>query len=79
MIRHDGQRVEGYEVLLGGNLEGTTKSRISRKVGVKVPANGIVSYVEQLVNDYKADNLGQKRFKDYLAVLQPSGAIEDTE
>ena len=79
MIRHEGQRVEGYEVLLGGNLEGTSKSRIARKVGVKVPANGIVSYVEQLINDYKADNLGQERFKDYLAVLQPAGAVTEED
>ena len=79
MIRHEGERVEGYEVLLGGNLEGTSKSRIARKVGVKVPANGIVSYVEQLINDYKADNLGQETFKDYLAVLEFSGVSEDAE
>ena len=79
MIRHEGERVEGYEVLLGGNLEGTTKSRIARKIGVKVPATQLVSYVEQLINDYKADNLGQKRFKDYLAVLQPSGVVEDND
>jgi sulfite reductase (ferredoxin) len=79
MIRHEGERVEGYEVLLGGNLEGTSKSRIARKVGVKVPANGIVSYVEQLINDYKADNLGQERFKDYLAVLQPAGAVTEED
>ena len=79
MIRHEGERVEGYEVLLGGNLEGTSKSRIARKVGVKVPANGIVSYVEQLINDYKADNLGQERFKDYLAVLQPAGAVAEED
>ncbi len=79
MIRHDGQRVEGYEVLLGGNLEGTSKSRISRKIGVKVPATGLVDYIEQLINNYKADNLGQKRFKDYLATLEPEGTVEDSE
>ena len=53
MIRHEGERVEGYEVLLGGNLEGITKSRISRKVGVKSSATGLVSYVRKLINDYK--------------------------
>ena len=79
MIRHEGERVEGYEVLLGGNLEGTSKSRLSRKVGVKVPATGVVDYIEKLINDYKADNLGQKRFKDYLAVIEPVGAVEDSE
>ena len=79
MIRHDGQRVEGYEVLLGGNLEGTSKSRIARKIGVKVPATQLVSYVGQLINDYKADNLGQKSFKDYLSVLQPAGAVAEED
>ena len=80
MIRVDGQRVEGYEVLMGGNLEGTANSRIARKVGVKVPATELVTYVEQLINDYKVDNLGQKTFKDYLAILQPAGAVvEDND
>lgn len=79
MIRHEGERIEGYEVLLGGNLEGTSKSRIARKTGVKIPANAIVSYVEQLISDYKADNLGQERFKDYLAVLQPAGAVAEED
>ena len=79
MIRHDGQRVEGYEVLLGGNLEGTSKSRIARKIGVKVPATQLVSYVEQLINDYKADNLGQKSFKDYLSILHADSVVEDSE
>ena len=79
MIRHEGQRVEGYELFLGGNLEGTTKSRLSRKTGVKVPATGLVAYVEKLINDYKADNLGQETFKDYLAVLEFSEVTEDAE
>ncbi len=79
MIRHEGERVEGYEVLLGGNLEGETKSRIARKIGVKVPSDKLVSYVSDLINAYKADNLGQKRFKDYLAALEPVGAVSDDE
>jgi hypothetical protein len=79
MIRHEGERVEGYDVLLGGNLEGTSKSRIARKIGVKVPSTGVVDYIEKLINDYKTDNLGQERFKDYLAVLQPVGSVEDSE
>ena len=79
MIRHEGERVEGYDVFLGGNLEGIAKSRLSRKTGVKVPATGLVSYVGKLIEDYKADNLGQKTFKDYLAVLEPAGATEDSE
>ena len=48
-------------------------------MGVKVPATQLVSYVEQLINDYKADNLGQKSFKDYLSVLQPAGAVAEED
>ena len=66
MIRYEGQRVEGYDVFLGGNLEGETKSRLSVKIGDKVPATGLVSYVESLINEYKTDNLGQNTFKDFL-------------
>ncbi len=77
MIRHEGQRVEGYEVLLGGNLQGESNSRIARKIGVKVPATQLVSYIEQLINDYKVDNLGQERFKDYLNVLHINNLSED--
>jgi sulfite reductase (ferredoxin) len=79
MIRHEGERVEGYEVLLGGNLQGEKGSRISRKIGVKVPATGLVSYVGQLINDYKEDSLGQSRFKDYLSVLHADSVVEDSE
>ncbi len=32
MIRHEGERVEGYDVLLGGNLEGTSKSELLEKL-----------------------------------------------
>lgn len=79
MMRHEGERIEGYEVLLGGNLEGTSKSRIARKVGVKIPATQVVDYVGQLINDYKQNSLGQKRFKDYLAILEPVGSVEEAE
>ena len=51
----------------------------SGKIGVKVPSTGVVDYVEKLINDYKTDNLGQERFKDYLAVLQPVSSVEDSE
>lgn len=78
LFRHEGERVEGYEVILGGTLQGN-KSRISRKIGVKVPADKVVDYIEKLFNDYKTDNLGQKRFKDYLAVLEPVGTSSEEE
>lgn len=68
MIRHEGNRVEGYDVYLGGNLEGETKSRLSEKIGEKVPATGLVSYVEKLINEYKEDNKGSNTFKEYLKI-----------
>ena len=55
------------------------KVKKSGKIGVKVPATALVSYVGQLINDYKVDNLGQLRFKDYLAVLHSDSAVEDSE
>lgn len=70
MFRYEGQRVEGYDVFLGGNLQGAFKSRLSRKTGVKIPSNQLVSYVGNLIEDYKKDNLGQSRFKDYLNTLE---------
>ena len=52
---------------------------IARKVGVKIPATQVVDYVGQLINDYKQNSLGQKRFKDYLAILEPVGSEEEAE
>jgi len=66
----EGNRVEGYDVLLGGHLEGSAKSRIARKAGVKVEASKVVDFVTDLIAKYKADNLGQPSFKEYLNVVE---------
>ena len=50
MIRHEGQELKVMS-FIRWKLKEQAKSRGTRKVGVKVPANGIVSYVEQLIND----------------------------
>lgn len=79
LMRYEGQRVEGYEILLGGNLQGT-KSKIAQKIGVKIPSTKVVDYIVELVEDFKNDNKGQERFKDYLAVLEStSSALDDEE
>ena len=66
----EGNRVEGYDVLLGGHLEGSANSRIARKAGVKVEASKVVDFVTDLIAKYKADNLGQASFKEYLNVVE---------
>lgn len=35
--RHEGERVEGYDVFLGGNLEGIAKSEYLEKQVLKFP------------------------------------------
>ncbi|MGA1933719.1 nitrite/sulfite reductase [Arcobacter sp. YIC-464] len=66
----EGNRVEGYDVLLGGHLQGEKGSRIAHKSGVKVEATKVVDFISDLVSSYKADNLGQATFKDYLNVVE---------
>lgn len=78
IFRYEGQRVEGFEVVLGGNLKGS-KSTIAKKIGLKIPENKVVNYIGKLINDYKTDNLRQKSFKDYLAVLEPIMEICEDE
>ncbi|WP_198305093.1 nitrite/sulfite reductase [Arcobacter vandammei] len=78
MIRHEGQRVEGYDVILGGNLEGSVKSRIARKIGIKVPSTGVVDFIIGLVNEYIKDNKGKSNFKEYVASIEPvCGAVDE--
>jgi len=62
----NGKRVEGYDVLLGGQLQGEKGSRIAHKTGVKVEASKLVDFVGDLIYSYKADNLGQNSFREYL-------------
>lgn len=66
----EGNRVEGYDVFLGGHLEGTSKSRIARKAGVKIEASKVVDFVSQLISSYKTDNLNQSSFKEYLNIVE---------
>lgn len=70
-VRDDqGNRVEGYDVLLGGHLEGTSNSRIAHKTGIKVEASKVVDFIENLIKSYKENNLGQNTFKDYLNIVE---------
>ncbi|WP_121628836.1 nitrite/sulfite reductase [Poseidonibacter antarcticus] len=66
----EGNRVEGYDVILGGQLQGEKESRFAHKTGVKVTANNLVDFVGELINSYSSDNLGQTSFKEYLNVIE---------
>ncbi|GGD42343.1 sulfite reductase [Malaciobacter pacificus] len=68
----EGNRVEGYDVLLGGHLQGEKLSRIAKKTGVKVQATKLVDFVTDLITEYNIDNLGQNSFKDYLNTVELS-------
>lgn len=78
LMRYEGERVEGYEILLGGNLQGVN-SKLSQKIGVKVPSNKVVDYIVSLVEDYRKDNKGALRFKDYLSSIEFVSSVSDDE
>jgi len=66
-VRDDeGKRVEGYEVILGGNLEGEKLSRFAQKIGTKVEASKLLDYISDLINAYKEDPKESTSFKNYL-------------
>ncbi len=50
-IKTDEGRVEGYEVYLGGTLQGEKRSKFGEKTGEKVPATKIFKYVENLIRE----------------------------
>lgn len=64
MRDENGNRVEGYEIFFGGNLQGTS-STLAQKIGVKVTAVKVVEYLVDLVEEYqKRDDFNT--FKEYL-------------
>ena len=65
-------RVEGYDVILGGQLHGEKGSRFAHKTGVKVTASNLVNFVGDLISSYENDNLGESTFKEYLNKVELS-------
>ncbi|AXH10631.1 ferredoxin--nitrite reductase [Malaciobacter halophilus] len=64
--RIDGQRVEAYDIHLAGHLEGTQNSKFSQSQKLKVAANEVPRFLENLINEYKKNNLNSSSFKEYL-------------
>lgn len=59
----EGKSVVGYELLVGGFLEGV-KSQFNQKTGIKFPLEEVNSTIEQLVVDYQ--NSDFPSFRDFL-------------
>lgn len=68
--RVEGERVEAYELHLGGHLEGTVKSKFAQSTKIKIPADEVGEYLVKLINDYKVDNLGSSTIKEYLSKVE---------
>ena len=62
-------RVEGYEVILGGQLLGVEESSFAQKTGVKITAKELPSFIGKLIQSYNEDNLAQNSFKKYLNTI----------
>ncbi|WP_419768913.1 nitrite/sulfite reductase [Arcobacter sp.] len=65
-------RVEGYDVILGGQVCGVEGSRFAHKTGVKVTADNLVGFIGDLITSYKTDNLNKSSFKEYLNEVELS-------
>lgn len=61
-VKHNGELVSGFELLLGGNLEGD-KSNFGRKTGIKFVADDALRVVESIIDSYKVSHY--KNFYDY--------------
>ena len=65
-----GNRVDGYDVILGGQLHGLEGSRFAHKTDMKIEADNLVDFVSELIISYEIDNLGKNTFKEYLNIVE---------
>lgn len=61
-LKHNGESVSGFELILGGNLEGD-KSNFGRKTGIKFISQDAIGIVESIIGSYI--NSHYKNFSDY--------------
>jgi len=62
-LKHEGQSVNGFELIVGGNLEGS-KSQFGMKTGLKFIPQDAPQVIENLINEYKSSN--NKSFQSFL-------------
>ncbi|MDO9265676.1 MAG: nitrite/sulfite reductase, partial [Sulfurimonas sp.] len=61
-VKHNGELVSGFELLLGGNLEGD-ESSFGKKTGIKFVADDALRVVESIIESYQDSHY--KNFYDY--------------
>ncbi|MFA5234255.1 MAG: nitrite/sulfite reductase [Sulfurimonas sp.] len=61
-VKHNGELVSGFELILGGNLEGEGSS-FGRKTGIKFVSDNAIRVVESIINSYQVSHY--KNFYDY--------------
>ncbi|MCK9472538.1 nitrite/sulfite reductase [Sulfurimonas sp.] len=63
-VKHKGETVSGFELILGGNLEGD-RSNFGRKTGIKFISKDAFKIVESIIESYRSTHY--KNFHDYAA------------
>ncbi len=61
-VKHKSELVSGFELILGGNLEGE-KSSFGKKTGIKFVADDAIRVVESIIESYQGSHY--KNFYDY--------------
>ena len=65
-LKHNGETVSGFELIVGGNLEGE-KSSFGKKTGIKFTAEDAIMRVEGILESYI--NSAYENFQDYAEVV----------
>jgi sulfite reductase (ferredoxin) len=61
-LKHNGEMVSGFELILGGNLEGE-RSNFGKKTGIKFISQDAIKSVESIIESYLSSHY--KNFHDY--------------
>lgn len=62
-VKKDGQTVTGFELLVGGFLEGD-KSQFNEKTGIKFAADDVNETIEEFIKEYISSDFSS--FHDYI-------------
>jgi len=61
-LKHNGEMVSGFELILGGNLEGE-RSSFGKKTGIKFSSQDAIKSVESIIESYISSHY--TNFHDY--------------
>lgn len=71
-----GERVQGFELSLGGTLHGESNSSFAQKAGLKLAAEEVTGFVENLVAEFLAT---RQNYKDFLEFSREINTPENME